>query len=138
MKRDKRKEMLTGHDNLQWFGHEAPLRPTPLPEYPTREFTTLLNKLPLGGENRTHLCLHQFTTLSKMSSPNASQDQTHDTTSITTQLLHDFTTSSRLHDYFTTSSILHYLFTHLLLHNYMTSPHYYFFPLLLTHSLTHY
>ena len=34
--------------------------PTPLPESPTREFTTLLNKLPFGGENRTHLSLHQF------------------------------------------------------------------------------
>lgn len=61
MIRDKRKEMQTGHDDLQWFSYKDTfLVPTPLPESPTREFSSLLNKLPFGGENRTQLLLTPF------------------------------------------------------------------------------
>ena len=34
--------------------------PTPLPDSPTREFSSLLNTLPLGGENLTQLLLTPF------------------------------------------------------------------------------
>ncbi|GJW42925.1 hypothetical protein Tco_0071724 [Tanacetum coccineum] len=33
------------HQDLKWFGYEALLRPTPLPEYPTRDFTMSTSSL---------------------------------------------------------------------------------------------
>ncbi|GKA31222.1 retrovirus-related pol polyprotein from transposon TNT 1-94, partial [Tanacetum coccineum] len=40
-----------------------PFCPTPLPENQTRELSSLVNKLPLGGENHTQLSLHRFPTV---------------------------------------------------------------------------
>ena len=51
-----------------------------------------------------------------MSGSNSSQNQSHDTTSITTQLLHDFFTTSRLHDFFTTSQLYDFTTSSLLIH----------------------
>ena len=91
--------------DLQWFGYEGPLRPTPLPEHLTREFSSLCQQTPLWRRNLTHLCLHRLTTPSKMSSSNSSQNQYHDFSQLLmtfTRLVHT-TTTSHLH---TTSLLL--------------------------------
>ena len=48
--------------DLQWFGYEALFRPTPLLEYPTRDFTMSISSL--QAEKTVTRRLRSFTTLS--------------------------------------------------------------------------
>ena len=101
---------------------------TPRVTYSRVFFTMSTNSL-MAEKPYTTLAYTGLTTQSKMSSPNRSQNQSHNLYTTSTRLNHDFftTSSQRLHDFFTTSSsrLLHdYFFTttsQLLIHNYFTT-----------------
>ena len=88
---------------------------TPRVTYSRVFFTMSTNSL-MAEKPYTTLAYTGLTTQSQMSSPNRSQNQSHNLYTTSTRLNHDFfTTASRLlHDFFTTTS-------RLLLHNYFTT-----------------
>nr|GEW93198.1 putative ribonuclease H-like domain-containing protein [Tanacetum cinerariifolium] len=81
-KRRRTKELwkLEGDLNsLQWFGYEETLRPTPLPEYPTRDFTIdefpLLEDFPTASEERFPLPRKRDATAEEVCNANKDKDE---------------------------------------------------------------
>ncbi|GKE29371.1 hypothetical protein Tco_1444755 [Tanacetum coccineum] len=59
----KLEEGVEGLNSLQWFGNEALLLPTPLPEYPTQDFTMSTSSLQVEKTVYTSLTLFSDTKL---------------------------------------------------------------------------